>query len=872
MLRSLLLAVLLVLSGWVRGDDEPKKKPLPTISLEAEAPLRQDGSEGEDRKGGASRGQVLGREWGARHGHFAEYEFEAKNDYPRARIALRYARDYVGYGDLRLSMDGEEQGFLRYESTGGWGDERRDFRWVSLDVIGLKAGEHVLKLEVLAPRLDQDFALPELAPSPRLDLVGGRRDRNSAGHGRNVAVYTGLPSRFFFATHELGQVFSAVDGGTVTWWPDRLFVSPEAGGGERPNLNLDRIVISEAPGLVAGEAPAPVRQRAVELREVAVTRDDVVLARIHVRNPGREKIVHRVKVSGDLTASRGWRGKPGGEKGSRKVGDFMILTDTNVFPGLLPRGLSVVVGSKTAPKLLITNSAGTYRMEHELELEPGASTTLLLGCSIHPERETAQANLVRTLAEDDPFTAVRRDWERFYSAEVPSFRSSDRGLDELYAFRWYLLRFSTVGGKLGLFRQPVVLEGRQAYQTFCCFSAPFLGFDLSWSKDSRVGHGHLASLVEAAHPDGRFPWYTAPDTNQVPIHHQSGTGLSLLPEAVWKHWLIHRDSDELRRLYPGIRRNVEWWLAERDPDGDGIYAIDHQLETGMDDLLRWPDPRLRYGAVDATSYAYRNLLAVAQTAEVLGKDEHARRYRKLAARSRRALSARLWDAQSASFRDRHPEGELAEMLTITTFYPFFAGAADASKLDVFRKHLLEPREFWTRAPVPALAKSDPGYDRRGFWRGPSWPAAASHVFEAFASAAKAHDRSLLPQAAELFRRLAKNHLRPRADFYERYDPDSGAPLSSFRDYMHSWWIDLYVRHVAGLEIAVDGGLRIDPLPLGLEHFALENVPFAGKRLDLYYDSRRGAERPGLSLLVDGEVKVRDEGFEPGSGVVEVPSS
>src|SRR5579859_1538073 len=64
-------------------------------------------------------------------------------------------------------------------------------------------------------------------PSPILDLVGNRPDKNSVGHGRNVAVYTGTPSRFFFATHDLGDVFSAVDGDTLNWFPDQTIVSPK---------------------------------------------------------------------------------------------------------------------------------------------------------------------------------------------------------------------------------------------------------------------------------------------------------------------------------------------------------------------------------------------------------------------------------------------------------------------------------------------------------------------------------------------------------------------------------------------------------------------------------------------------------------------
>ena len=154
----------------------------------------------------------------------------------------------------------------------------------------------------------------------------------------------------------------------------------------------------------------------------------------------------------------------------------------------------------------------------------------------------------------------RADWARFYDREVPRFRCSDRGLEELYAFRWFLLRFSTAGGDLGYFKYPVVLEGRQAYQTYCCYSAPFMAYDLNWATDPKIGYGHIANMAEAAYEDGRFPWYTSPRTNRVMVHHESRTGLSLLPHAAWKYYLVHGDQGALRRLYPCMKQNVLWWI------------------------------------------------------------------------------------------------------------------------------------------------------------------------------------------------------------------------------------------------------------------------------------------------------------------------
>ena|SRR5437867_3816363 len=136
------------------------------------------------------------------------------------------------------------------------------------------------------------------------------------------------------------------------------------------------------------------------------------------------------------------------------------------------------------------------------------------------------------------------------------------------------------------------------------------------------------------------------------------------------------------------------------------------------------------------------------------------------------------------------------------------------------------------------------------------------------------DRSLLPHAAELFRNAAKVHLQPRADFYERYNPLTGEPLSSFRDYMHSWWIDLFIRHVAGLMIQEDGSVVIDPLSLGLEHFELRGAPFRGKKIDVLWSgseksAAEGSANPGLTVRMNGKEILRRADFKPGDALIKI---
>ena len=59
--------------------------------------------------------------------------------------------------------------------------------------------------------------------------------------------------------------------------------------------------------------------------------------------------------------------------------------------------------------------------------------------------------------------------------------------------------------------------------------------------------------------------------------------------------------------------------------------------------------------------------------------------------------------------------------TWAIFAPLFAkilNPEEAKKL--VHEHLLNPAEFWTEFPVPTTSLDEPGFDPKGFWRGPTW--------------------------------------------------------------------------------------------------------------------------------------------------------
>jgi hypothetical protein len=700
--------------------------------------------------------------------------------------------------------------------------------------------------------------------SPVLDLIGNRNDKNCVGHGKNLALYTGIPSKFYYATHKLGDIFDILDGTTINWFPDHVLVTPDVDLGSTLNLNIDQIIISkERKEQFKKQKP---RIKLTEQRQVCVTKDDVVISIVHLFNPTTNPIIKTIEIAGDCTKSKDWRGEISGEKITKKADNFIILKDKNVFPNILDDGLTMIIGGNLEPDEMICEPAGIYLLKYKVEIPPHTSQKFTFACAVDPDEQIALENLKDVLKQDDPIALNRTDWQNFFRNDIPRFSCSDKGLEELYGFRWFLLKFSTAGGNLGFFKYPVVMEGRQAYQTYCCYSAPFMALDMNWATNAQVGFGHIANMIHSVYEDGRFPWYTSPRTNRVNLHHKSKTGLSLLPYTAWQHYLIHGNKEMLSEIYPGMKKNIEWWITDRDADGNGLFIIDHQLETGMDDLSRFDDndPTLRYDAIDATSYAYANILAVSNMARILEKDNDEKYFQEYAGRTKKTVNSLLWNAEDKSYRDKHPNSkELSKTMCITTFYPFFAGIGTLANLDVFRKHLLNPDQFQLPYPVPALPKDDPNFDPTGFWEGPSWPAATSHILEAFATSAKTIDRSLLPDAAELIKLAANKHLQPRADFFERYNPLTGEPLSHFRDYMHSWWIDIIIRHIVGFEPQEDGHIKLDPLPVGLDHFLLENVNYQGKKVTVVWQlpdkPREYEEYPmGYSVYIDGKMIHNDE--------------
>lgn len=114
-----------------------------------------------------------------------------------------------------------------------------------------------------------------------------------------------------------------------------------------------------------------------------------------------------------------------------------------------------------------------------------------------------------------------------------------------------------------------------------------------------------------------------------------------------------------------------------------------------------------------------------------------------------------------------------------------------------------------------------------------WAAVAANL-----SFLKGHQPRLAELAVEAFNKAIRlmfhngDPLRPNS--YEHYDPVTGVPslYRGYDDYMHSWIVDLIMRHAVGV---LRGQDEVHPLPLDVEWIECTDIPHPKGRMHVRID-------------------------------------
>lgn len=241
----------------------------------------------------------------------------------------------------------------------------------------------------------------------------------------------------------------------------------------------------------------------------------------------------------------------------------------------------------------------------------------------------------------------------------------------------------------------------------------------------------------------------------------------LLAEAIAATAKRGRGAEYLDTVLPAVVRYYDWCHNVRDHDGDGLIAVLHADETGLDhspkfdsylgigtesegDLMAtefaatWHRVADAYKTVDRdpermfsldrfivkdvmvnTIYA-ENQRVLADLLDELGNRLQAEVFRTRAAATERALAEKCWDDGRGLFFDLAGLGEhRLETNTITSLFPLLLEDLDHDIVSRLVEHVVDPGQYATTYPIPSVARGEPSY-RPGtvggnlVWRGPTW--------------------------------------------------------------------------------------------------------------------------------------------------------
>ncbi|HVL39084.1 MAG TPA: hypothetical protein VM328_06805 [Fimbriimonadaceae bacterium] len=514
--------------------------------------------------------------------------------------------------------------------------------------------------------------------------------------------------------------------------------------------------------------------------------------------------------------------------------DDIPIYATSLLPekfkrGRLPNEVKLEVGP---------DPYGLVHLVQHYRLESGKPASFACTAALSPTE--AEESLER--AVQDPLAQSEEAWRRFFAA-VPQLDSSDPHLTRAYWYRWYGLRLNTVHVPSLPMRKdegaetfgPYVTEGIGFFRNFITYSAQAHLREVAWMHDPAPAIGILDNLVRCQRADGSFPGHNYSARPPRDFYHADfATGLRNL-------LLIHGLAPD-RSWIAALRRYWDYFWRERQ--GSLVFDMN---ETGQEYMSRYQFATERadhwesfsvHGTDAATYFLLLVRLLIEQGEKGLEESEQIAT----------DLMAECHDGSSRFYCDRLEDGSLSPARPATGFYPILLDSSMGNARTILDRWLLDPSEFWLPKGFPATALSDPTFSAAAEWKdkrlncpwnGRSWPMVNSHLVDVLA-----HTARVSPAGHELRAKAGEALLKTidllfhDGDFarpccYEHYNPFDGTPAlyRGYDDYMHSWIVDLILRHAVGVQPGTDD---VDPLPLGrVEWIRCTDIPNPRGRMDVH---------------------------------------
>jgi len=241
----------------------------------------------------------------------------------------------------------------------------------------------------------------------------------------------------------------------------------------------------------------------------------------------------------------------------------------------------------------------------------------------------------------------------------------------------------------------------------------------------------------------------------------SSAGINIFPWAEWNYFNNLNDLDRLRRVFPVLLANYQWYAVYRTwPDGT-YYSSG--WGCGMDNQPRLPEgfnPAFSHGHmswIDATLQQIFAAKILIQMAEVLDRSADVCEIQKEVSHLTSYVNEKMWDAEHNIYVDRFRDGSLSDVKTIGAYWALLADVVPPSRIPGFLAHLSDTSEFNRPHRIPTLSADHPNFDPEGgYWLGAVWAMTNYMVLQGLTSVG----------ADSLAHEIAQNHLDNAIEIFE----------------------------------------------------------------------------------------------------------
>ncbi|MCD7965895.1 MAG: hypothetical protein LUG90_09030 [Clostridiaceae bacterium] len=515
-----------------------------------------------------------------------------------------------------------------------------------------------------------------------------------------------------------------------------------------------------------------------------------------------------------------------------------------------------------------------------LSLAPGESVSFTVcaafGNAESEKQEAVRERLICYLKEgENPsgksyMERQTEEYGRFYEA-VPEFECSDPVLNKTWEYRWYILKNSWAVPDYGNIRHGVMYEGRShkmGKTPFRCegwefsrmipLSTPLQMMDLRWRRDTKMVEDMIQSLLDSQEENEDDDLFRVLATDEIgPAY------ANFAAWAIYQFYLLHSEKMPDSALVNGLERYIEAHDKLHGSESDGLmierihqrtgkeYQPSYWYFSGYPKDYNNPETYTWLKRVDRSVYHYLNIRGLAGLYRMQGEEAEAKRLEERADRLGMEINEKMWDEDTCFYYDLHYQtDEKAMVKNIVGFYPLWASLEGEGKDGIFNS-LYQKKEFGQEAGLPSVSADCPAYSPSGGWMGqyikgrdgcvwcgPSWPYTTGIVLDMLGKQSKKRGHSLDKLFGDQLHLYALQHFRDqdisRPYLVEHYNPETGEPLSDEVDYNHSFFIQLIMEHVLGIEVS-EVEIVVDPVDIGLRHFKGGPVSVRGHELTVEYE-------------------------------------